>query len=223
MSVWEYMLSLIVHYPLSFVPDFFLLIGIIVGISVFRSLNQPLRVALLLLTLCFGIEVVLIYYAATGRNNHFLVTLMSLLEMVCLSLLYWLEITYKRSRWTIVCLLAVYIISFAFMFEWTRIADFVLGLERFILIVFVIMHLHFILNTMRVPNLLTHPMFWISSGVLIYATGTFFIFTFTKFTFGTSANIPSYWSIIQCFTALFYAMLAVAFYLSRREKVTHIL
>lgn len=218
MSTWQQIVNLITRFPLSFSTDVFLLIGITIGLFAINYLDKTLKVVLLFLAVCLCIEFVFIYYAARGWTNYFLINVVSLIETVFFSIIYWMEIANSRSRIAILSLLGAYLVLFFYSFQWLHIAEFLLGVERLILIVFVILHLQFVLDTMRVPNLLTYPMFWVSAGTIVYATGTLFIFTFTKITF-SDLNDLWYWSVAQWFTCLFYAVLTAAFYLRRREVI----
>lgn len=216
MSTWQRIIHLVTKYPLDFSTDVFLLVGIAFGLYAVNYLNKTLKVIFLFLAVCFGIEIILIYYAVRGWNNYFLVNITSLAETFFFSIVYWIEISDRRNRVIIISLFGTYLLLFTYSFQWQYIAEFLLGAERSILIVFVILHLQFMLEMMRVPNLLTYPMFWVSSGTIVYAAGTLFIFTFTKITF-SDPNDMWYWSVAQWFTCLFYSVLAMSFYLRRRE------
>ena len=214
------MVEMIARYPQSFLPDCFLLLAIVVGIVSIRYLGFSLKVMLLMLVLCFLVELVLLYYAAYSKNNHFLINLTSFIETVCLTVIYYHEVAEKRSRLTIIAALLMYLVAFVYSFSWMRIADHLLSIERFILILFVVLHFQYILSGMRVPNILVYSMFWISAGLLVYAAGTFFVFLFTKFTLSDlHGDFHWYISIVRLFTCLFYLVVAVAFYLQRRERV----
>ena len=216
MSTWQHIVNLLTTYPLAFSTDVFLLIGIAIGLYTVNYLDKTLKVVFLFLAVCLCVELVVIYYAARSWTNYFLVNVTSLVEMVFFSIVYWIEVINRRSRAVILSLLGFYLVLFFYSFQWLRVAEYLLGVERFILIVFVILHLQFVLDTMRVPNLLTYPMFWVSSGTMVYAAGTLFIFMFTRVTF-SDLNDLWYWSVVQLFTCLFYTVLAISFYLRRRE------
>lgn len=216
MAVWKRIGELISEYPFSFSSDFFLVVGVIIGLITLGYLDRTLKIVFLFLALCLVIEAVLIYYAARTWNNYFLVNVMSLVVMLSYSVVYWREVASRYSRVTIVGLLILYLAVFAYSFEWVRVSEYLLAVERVILMIFVILHLQFILEAMRVPNLLRHPMFWVSSGIMIYAAGTFFIFMFAQVTFGNPQDMR-YWMVVQAFTCLLYTMLMIAFYVCRRE------
>ena len=221
MTIWQEITKSISSYPLSFLPDCFLLLGIGIGGFSLRYLNGPTRVILLMLLACFLVEIVLVYYAAIlKQNNHFLFNLTSLVEMVCLSMAYHIEINQRKSRQIILTLLATYLITFVYSFEWVRFAEYLLTIERLILLSFVALHFQYILSFMRVPNILAYAMFWVSAGVIVYAAGTFFIFLFTRVTLDNPQgyiNFKWYVSVFRGFSCLFYAILGVALYLRRHE------
>ena len=173
-----------------------------------------------MLIICFLVEIVLTYYAILKQNNRFLVNMTSLVETICLSVAYYIEIKQKKNRQVILVLLATYLITFAYSFEWARMGEYLLTVERLVLLSFVALHFHHILSIMRVPNILAYAMFWVSAGVMVYAAGTFFIFLFTRVTLENSRasiDFMRYLSVVRWFTCIFYTVIAAAFYLRRRE------
>ena len=222
MTIWQEVTKLIENYPLSFLPDCFLLLGIVIGGCSIRYLNAPTKVILLMLIVCFLVEIVLTYYAILRQNNRFLVNLTSLVETIFLSVVYYIEIKQQRSRRAILVLLATYLITFVYSFEWVRFAEYLLTVERLLLLSFVALHFQHILSVMRVPNILAYAMFWVSAAVMMYAAGTFFVFLFSRVTLGNlqgGVDFTWYLSVFRWFTCLFYAIIAVALYLRRHEVV----
>lgn len=225
MAIWKDIVHLVGSYPLSFLPDYFLLLGIVTGVFSFRYLHTPTKIILIMLVVCLLIEIILTYYATLKQNNRFSVNLTSLIETVCLSVAYFIEIKQRRSRQVILVLLAAYLITFVRWFEWMRFDEHLLTAERLVLLIYVALHFQYILSVMRVPNIMAYTMFWISAGVMVYAAGTFFIFLFTRVTLDIaqgSAGFSWYITIVRWFTCLFYAVLAVSFYLRRREVLLQV-
>lgn len=223
MTLWQEITKLVGNYPMSFIPDCFLLLGIIVGGFSLRYLNAPMKIILLMLVICFLVEIVLTYYASLNQNNRFFFNLTSLVETVFLSVVYYIEIKQRRSRQAILVLLVTYLITFVYSFEWARFAEYLLTVERLVLLSFVALHFQHILSVMRVPNILAYSMFWVSAGVMVYAAGTFFVFLFSRVTLDSlqgDSNFKWYLSMFRWFTCLFYAILTIALYLRRNEFMT---
>jgi len=216
----DYYLDNIALYPFAYVPDLFLLIAVVSGLVNIRYLNQQTRWLLWLVMLSTVIELIMLHYASNYENNHYLINLTSLVETVCLSVIYGLEIENKASRRWIIIGLAGYLITFFYAYKWTQIAEYMIGVQRLLMIFFVILHFQYLLNNMRVPNLLAYTMFWVSAGVMLYASGTLFIFLFVHKTLNNplpDSDFTWYLGFTRVFTCLFYTIIATSFWLRRRE------
>lgn len=214
-------LHLIQKYPFSFLPDLALFIAVLSGILNFRYLNRAMQGLLLMAMLCLGIEVILIYYAAHRMNNHFLSNLTSLVMMVGFARAYLTQILRYQIRLGIWAVLSCYLVVFVAAFEWTRISEFLLAVERLGLLAYVILYFRSISLEMRVANLLTHSLFWVSVGIIIYAGGTLFIFLNIRFNFNSLTifirDYQIYWRYSLCVTTLLYSVLSAGFWLRRYE------
>ncbi|WP_128544905.1 hypothetical protein [Larkinella soli] len=214
----ERFIQLITDFPLWFISDLFLLLAVAAGLVNLSFLNKPFYWLLILISLTLSIELAMTIYAAYRQNNHYLINLTSLVEMVCLAIVYAKEIRSPRSRMIIYGLGLIYLIAFLINFEWTRIADYMIGIQRISMIIFVFLHFQSLLVSMRVTNLFSHAMFWVSAGVLIYATGTLFVFLFVNKTLrDPSGDFTWYMIFTQSFSGFFYFVIALSFWLRRRE------
>ncbi|WP_234735004.1 hypothetical protein [Tellurirhabdus bombi] len=214
-------LNLILKYPFSFLQDLCLLVGLLSGIVNYRKLDAANRTVFGLIAITFGIELVLIHYAAFGRNNHFLVNITSLVTVIGLGQSYALEIKKASYSRSIYALTAVYAAIFLYAFQWTRVIEYILAIERLLLIGFVAMYFHRLLSSLLVENLLQHAMFWNSVGVALYASATLFILLFIRFPFFNEAlyrkEYAFYWELTQYASSFLYMTLATGFWVRRQE------
>ncbi len=76
---------------------------------------------------------------------------------------------------------------------------------------------------MRVKNITKHSMFWFTSGLLIYSTGTFFIMLFSEYWYKdinkVSAEVfDKYWNASQVLFIIFCFFSAHGLWLSKYEQ-----
>ncbi|MGM9510327.1 hypothetical protein ACS5NO_21515 [Larkinella sp. GY13] len=161
-----------------------------------------------------------IHDAAFRQNNLYLYNLNSLVEMSGFAVAYWIELKSRRNRTLIVGGFVIYLLVFLYDFSWTHFAGVALGVQRIIMIVYALLYFHYILTKMQIQNLLIHSMFWVSAGAIVHAAGTLFVFLFVKVTLGDLSSNGSYYlyiTIVRTFSAFFYLVLLVSFWLRRRE------
>ncbi|GAB3262956.1 hypothetical protein GCM10027347_29130 [Larkinella harenae] len=213
-------ITLILEYPDSFLPDLFLLIAIGAGLVNYSFLDKPGRWLLRMLVSSFIIGLVQLHDAAFRQNNLYLYNLNSLVEMLCLTAAYRLELKSKKNQTIVLTGLGLYLLVFVYDFSWTHIAGVTLGVQRLIMILYTLLYFHHILTKMQIQNILIHAMFWISAGAIVHAAGTLFVFLFVKVTLGdlsSNGSYALYITIVRWFTAFFYVVLSIGFWLRRRE------
>ncbi len=212
--------KLILKYPDSFLPDLFLLLAIGTGLVNYFFLDKPNRWLLRMLIFSFVISLIQIHDAAFRQNNLYLYNLNSLVEMSGFAVAYWIELKSRRNRTLIISGFVIYVLVFLYDFSWTNIAGVALGVQRIIMILYALLYFHYILTKMQIQNLLIHSMFWVSAGAIVHAAGTLFVFLFVKVTLGDLSSNGSYYlyiTIVRTFSAFFYLVLLVSFWLRRRE------
>ncbi len=173
-----------------------------------------------MLVFSFVISLIQIHDAAYRHNNTYLYNLNSLVEMSGFAAAYWIELKSRRNRTLIISGFVVYVLVFLYDFSWTNIAGVALGVQRIIMILYALLYFHYILTKMQIQNLLIHSMFWVSAGAIVHAAGTLFVFLFVKVTLGDLSSNGSYYlyiTIVRTFSAFFYLVLLVSFWLRRRE------
>jgi hypothetical protein len=213
--------KLILKYPDSFLPDLFLVLALGTGLVNYFFLDKPSRWLFRMLILSLAISLIQLHDAAFRQNNLYLYNLNSLVEMCCFAAAYRIELKSRRNQTVIITGLTIYLLVFLYDFSWTNIAGIALGVQRIIMIVYALLYFHYILTKMQVQNLLIHSMFWVSAGAIVHAAGTLFVFLFVKVTLGDLSSNGSYYlyiTIVRTFSAFFYIVLLVSFWLRRRES-----
>lgn len=216
-------IQLVLKYPQTFLPDLFLVLALVAGLVNYPFLDKASSWFFRMLVLSLGISLLQNHNAAYRLNNLYLYNLNSLAEMGCIAGAYWIELKSKRNRTLILASLGVYLLVFLYDFSWTKIAGVTLGIQRIMMILYALLYFHYILTKMQIQNILIHAMFWISAGAIVHAAGTLFVFLFVKVTLGdlsSNGNYGLYIQIIRAFTAFFYVVLIISFWLRRREFKT---
>ncbi|MGA0559212.1 hypothetical protein ACO2Q8_21315 [Larkinella sp. VNQ87] len=218
-------ITLILKYPDSFLPELFLILAIGAGLVNYSFLDKPSRWLFRMLVLSLIISLIQLHDAAYRQNNTYLHNLNSLVEMCCFATAYRIELKSRKNQGLILAGLIMYVLVFLYDFSWTQLAGVTLGVQRLIMIFYALIYFHHILSRMQVQNLLIHSMFWVSAGAIVHAAGTLFVFLFVKVTLGdlsSNGSYALYITIVRTFSAFFYIILLVSFWLRRREvKLTN--
>lgn len=90
-------------------------------------------------------------------------------------------------------------------------------LESVVMITFGILYFDQVLKEMVIPNLEKYPVFWINSGILIYFSGSLFLFLFSDFIFSFSNQISywSFWPIHSLLTITKYTLFSIGLWLQK--------
>ncbi len=205
-------------HPAEFGIDTLLLLIILVGGFSYRYLTISGRLVLGILIILLLLSITTWVVAFQKGNNHFLFTLQALTEFVGFGVFYLLEIKSPQTRRIIGSLMVAYVVAFMVLFNPNQMNDVLIGTARLLLMGFVLTYFWSLLTTMNVPNLFSHPPFWVSGAVLLNGAGTVFIFLFNRMTLtSVSRNDYYFWyrGVTLIFLALFYILLAYSFWVSR--------
>lgn len=75
---------------------------------------------------------------------------------------------------------------------------------------------------MKVKNILIDSLFWVSSGLIIYATGTFFISIFSEFIFNPNLvddkTFDTYWKFNNILFIILVILSSIGIWLSKYDK-----
>jgi len=88
-------------------------------------------------------------------------------------------------------------------------------LESIVMITFGLLYFDQVLKEMAIPNLERYPVFWINSGILIYFSGSLFLFLFSDFIFNNRMSYWSFWPIHSCLTITKNISFAIGLWLQK--------
>ena len=94
---------------------------------------------------------------------------------------------------------------------------------RLFAIVLTLAYFSKVVMDMRVKNIMKYSMFWFTSGLLIYAAGTFFIVLLSEYWYQDINKVPievfdKYWNASQILLILFTILSAIGLWFSKYDK-----
>lgn len=193
-----------------------------IGMSLGRL--RPLSVRFPSLLAYLGLSLLVeswgLYTSLSGAKNNLLVyNFFNIAELILLSGLYYRAFDGARFRQLVLIINALYV-PFA-LYRFTRAPDaydgLVLALENFLLILLVLLYFYQLLNNLEVTRLSRFPMFWISTGILMFFAGSLFIYLFSNYIL-TRENYPALrdlWNVTHYLNIVFHLALAAGIWHTR--------
>ena len=199
---------------LHIVSSISILLPIFISIIRFRFLDNVLRTLSYLLFLSLLFEIIIEFTVRRNINNLPFLHLFTIVEFSFLGLIFYKVFTHplfkKAIIVTIIAFAAFAVINALFiqtLYEFNTIAR---AVESFLLILLALLFFYKIFRESVVVHLGRYPMFWISSGILVYFSGSFFLFIFSNYILEQPGDmLYSYWgihSVLNIFLNLFFAM-----------------
>jgi hypothetical protein len=171
---------LILAFPLDFIAYFLLLLPVIIGVYRQGYLTRNLVGTVVFFTVKFLEDTILNYYAIRQENNLDQQRGFFILDVFLLSFIYYPS--FSGNKFIKTLLLTTTIGSLmALIVNYFFYSSLSLGavVTRIILIMFSLNYFNKMLSENRIKNVLKHPMFWVSSGFLMFGMGTFMSTLFT--------------------------------------------
>lgn len=190
------------RYPLDFVSHMSSSLPILVGIVRYKYLQTTSKIVAFFFLFYFLKENFALWLSLHVQNNLYVQNVESIIEIWILlaAFLY----CFASSEWRKVGVSAATMCSLVAIsaYQSYEISAVSLLSFRLFAIFFCLSYFAKILTEVRVKNVLLHTMFWFVSGLLLYATGTFFIVLFSKYWYDDISKVPAeifdkYWNIIQ--------------------------
>lgn len=186
-------------------PDFnaFWLLGIIstvtialpviAGIIRYGRLSAPLRILSWLLFYSGANAIVVSWLSIKGMNNLLLFNVFTLVE---LTLFGWVfhKVFESRSMKTLITVGVLACVAFAvinlfFLQGHSAINSYSMALESTLLTLLALLFYYKTFREEKVQRLERYPLFWLSSGVLIYFAGNLFLFLFSNYVLTESDSL----------------------------------
>jgi hypothetical protein len=199
-----------------FLPGFFVIIR-----RNLKGVNRLLS-AIILVTLVRNlVSMVIEYlreYLSLDLNTLFVYNLHNILLFGLIAFLYYTQIKGKIWKWFIISAFLVFfclaLVDYQTILYWNidRFNKFSYPVSGFFSIIFLLLYFYQLLKELSVPNLSDYPLFWFSTGGLIYFSGTFFMYLLIQ-NFTKNPEIGRlYWPIDAILSIAFNILAAIAFW-----------
>ena len=204
----EFIQRFIVNFSIVFVA-----LTAIVGLVRFRRLDLIQRYLLVLTLLALAVETAARTLAYYKQPNLFLAPIDSVLEFVCLALIYQRALRPSGISRAIPWLAAAFVLGSALTYspqldtvQFSPVQHFI---ESLLVLAFVGCYFYREITRQVVIGRLEHePMFWVSTGLLLYFSSSMFIFLSSNYVLGLSRQLSvRVWAI----HALLYIFLNILF------------
>ncbi len=218
----ERLLHLFELYPLDFVSYISSLIPIVVGVMMLGAHRRNHRYVWLLFIFFFAKETYSIWYAYWKLNNLFIQNVETLFETAFVGLIYYSCFSNTVSKQIILGagILIIGVILLTYTPDQLSLPS--LLLFRVYSIVASLAYFNKILADLRIRNILKHPLFWFTSGLLIYTLGTFFTSLFSEFIFNpktvSDETFDFYWNINNILFVIFSLLSAVGLWCVKYDR-----
>jgi hypothetical protein len=170
----------------------------------FNVLSEPLRIIFYYILIALMFEILGWITVLLHQQNHWVTNIFNILEFIFISF-YFLKIFKIKKIYKV--------LNYRNINHYNSIA---FVISCFALMMLVLYHFYILLYSLEVPRLTTNPYFWISSGVLLYFSGSFFINLFSEFIlFNEVHSINQLWHIQHIILFIFRIFLAIGLWFSK--------
>lgn len=213
------------HYVVILLIAASLSIFLPLGMGIYRYKNLQIEGKIIFGYLCLSfliMEVVMWYTSLKSMQNHYLLNTFYPIEFLLLSSIYWISLKthlYKRMLLYVVIAIMIFIIgsNIINLDNFNRFNSIANTVPYLGLMFFVILYFYELLKELHIVKLSTHPLFWISVGIILYVSINFFLFIFGEFVmFNSSKEISKLPGIINSIaTIIFRIFLTIGLWFSR--------
>jgi hypothetical protein len=161
------------------------LLPVFIGILRIKTLSREQRVLFLFSVVVLTTELCCYVLAKFRINNFFVLHIFTPLEFILLSAVYFCKVELKPVKVLLVIIAALFIFLEAadsFLIHNLQSLDSISAAsESLLLMLYSLFFFFYLLRTLEYKNPFDNPLFWYNSGVLIYFSGSFFLFIFSNY------------------------------------------
>lgn len=210
-------------YPIAFVAELITLLPIVIGL--FRLSYNKKQVGLLILFfLCVFIrDIISNIFANYGNNNLFIYNLFSFCELVFLAFFFVNNprIHSRKYRQVIIWGGGVALLLNSFFYSKNDFSVENFSIVRIYGLFLILLFFERVLSELTIKNIIIYSMFWVSTGLLLYFCGTFFIFLLSDKVLSKDAKpevFQQYWDTNLVFYILFCVLASIGIWFSKFDQ-----
>lgn len=180
----EKILKLATGYPIMALSTLMPLFIIFIAFQKQKRLDKQLKLVLGFAFFFFATDIPLWVTTGLGINNQKYYYIRELLNhLIIIGIYYFILDSAVKKRIIIIIKISLILIGVASIFFYKEDATQFTSIYKLGIIAVVFMHFHSIMSESKIKNLLIYPLFWISSGLLIFSCGSVLIVLFFNYTF----------------------------------------
>lgn len=208
------------NYPLVLIVSLLPLLPIILAVGV-RAYKDPiLKLLTIYLVTDLSCNIILFILSINGIYNIWLINTFFLFEAIVFGFIYYKLFHSKSIKIFITIALLLATLITIFDFKTLEISPFATAFDKVLMIIFVFLHFNTILSEMKIKNILIHPPFWISVGVIIYAAGSFSIDLFSSYIFNDSDETFLFFlNMKRIVNIIFLLILSIAIWVKKYNTI----
>ncbi|MBN8825446.1 hypothetical protein [Spirosoma sp.] len=212
-------------YPLSLVQHILLILPVCIGLLRWKFLSQELKIITVFFLLYFSKETIALYFVLNRINSLGLENIFSCIQAIVLALMYDKVILSKSKRKSIYIGLAIVLIINIITFKKAEISNIGNTVVRVYMIYIALNFFVWLLEQLKIRNVILYGMFWVSVGVLLYAAGTLFMYLFSEYIFTPKASdelFDIYWGITQIVSIIFCLTTSLGVWVSKYDSENYL-
>lgn len=197
------------------------LIPLIVAIYNRNKLDYPLKYLSYLIYFSACIEIISAILWWQEENNLPLLHIFVVVEFILIGWMYQLHLYKLYNRYLIPVLIVAFsifsIINSLFIQSIYTFNTYARPIGNLLFIIFAISYYYKLLKELKIRYLERNPMFWINTGILIYFSGSLFLFIFSNYLLKQTQLNNLFWSIHAGLNVFINVLYAIGLWLSREN------
>ena len=200
----------------------FTLLGlcVVLWLAYFESLSTAQKMLGIALAATLVSELFALELMLKAINNLFIFHILVPIQYVFYALVFYFTLSSKGVRSLIIASIGfVLVASVFFTLKVQKIHEYnsyMIIIKHFFMVIWILLYFRQLLIKADVGNLLLEPMFWISTGLLFYSLGNFFIEGYMNYLIRTSMSMAQELYSVTTLLGLFmYALFFVSFLFAR--------
>ena len=212
-------MSILIYTYIGYISVFATFLTLIVAILRNKTLIKEMRVLFLYVLIAAFIEILSSTFAKFNIKNLYLINLFTVAECTILSLFYLKIFTIKKYSIIIFvllfCFYSIFIYDFIFLHGVNNMDVFPVIVESFILMGLSLFYFYELAKKMEYVDILSNPLFWVNSSILIYFSGNLFLFIFSNYILTLPNN--KLWSLHDILNIIYNTLFIIAFWKTSKK------
>lgn len=218
----ERILHYFIQYPIDSTAYLSSILPIVTGSLRYKYLTDNLKSIWLFFIISFIKDTYSLILVFTVPSNLYIQNVESIYQTVLIGAIFYCSFEAPSNRRLIAAFSVVCGLITIFYYEKYEVSSVSLSVFRLFAIILSLAYFSKVVMDMRVKNIMRHSMFWFTSGLLIYAAGTFFAMLLSEYWYQDvkiSVEVfDRYWNSSQLLLILFTLLSTVGIWFSKYDS-----